>query len=118
MRNRYFISKKGTYIGVLNWQIKIHKAKSLVKPESIDDQDIISLKNSIIGLLSSYNSLCSFENGDYIHIVYSSVTLVAREGVLSVFNTGEELIDFYKGKREKINTEYIEKVKEIVNKFL
>ena len=118
MRNRYFISKKCTYIGVLNWQIKIHTARSLIKPESIEDQDVASLKNSIIGLLSSYNSLCSFENGDYIHIVYSSVTLIAREGVLSVFNTGDEMIDFYKGKREKINTEYVEKVKDIVNKLL
>lgn len=118
MRNGYFISKKGTYIGVLNWQIKIHKARILVIPESIDDEDVASLKNSIIGLLSSYNSICSFENGDYIHIVYSSVTLVAREGVLSVFNTGDEMIEFYKGKREKINTEYVEKVKDIVNKLL
>lgn len=118
MRNRYFISKKGTYIGVLNWQIKIHTARSLIKPESIDDQDITSLNNSIIGLLSSYNSLCSFENGDYIHIVYSSVTLIAREGVLSVFNTGDEMIDFYRGKREERNREHVEKVKDIVNKLL
>ena len=118
MRNRYFISKKGTYIGVLNWQIKIHTARSLIKPESIDDQDITSLKNSIIGLLSSYNSLCSFENGDYIHVVYSSVTLKATDGVMVIFNTGEEMIDFYKGKREKINTEYVEKIKDIVNKLL